>query len=276
METLSDDIVLLFKKGGNSLSVGEILQKLGVDVLIGLIDVIRNVVVGLIAEGALILQDLKTFNYKINIPIFSVLYKKFISGGTDLTVLDGLSMLLTIPITIFGKLMTGKALPDMTSLNYGALVDGKITDPTQLQNINEFMNLMAWNTNSLKGVVEAFAASAPTEFGDTQETNSEPLSNVSSTAKHQRPRHGHHGRHQHHLERLLQQHALEQGIDNPIAMDWRLGLGVTAKLAALPTDPKQPGYPIRWIGWLLGFSNVLIRATIRKKYGRRRANGDTN
>lgn len=68
-ETLASDIVLLFQGGNDSLSVGQVLQKLGVDVLLGIIDAIRTVVVGLINLGALVLLDFKTYvNYEINIP----------------------------------------------------------------------------------------------------------------------------------------------------------------------------------------------------------------
>lgn len=284
MQTLADDLVMLFKGGGDSLNVGQVLQKLGVDVLIGIIDAIRTVIVGLINLGSLILQDFKSFiNYKINIPIFSALYKEFISGGTDLTVLDGLAMLLAVPITIFSKLMTGSAPPDLTALSYDNLVDGKITDPGQLLSINKFMNLTAWTTNSLKGVVDLISALA--SFDELDE-NPPPKDDKKKPVRHRYPRHHHGHGHSHHrqahhpypglthglsrpyraqhLSRLLAAHRAAVGITNPIAMDWKLGLGVMSKIASIPTDPSQPGYALRWISWLLGCANTLIRAAIRK------------
>jgi hypothetical protein len=250
MQNLSDDLVLLFKKNGTSLSVGEILQKLGTDVLLGIIDAIRTLVVGLINMGALILEDFKTYiNYEINIPIFSALYKEFISGGTALTLLDGLALLLAIPITIFSKLITGKAPPDMTGLSYDNLVDGKITDPAQLLQINGFMSVTAWTTNTLKGALDGLAALAP--LSASEATNEKDLALRKFRGVHP-------------LETLLLRYELEVGITNPIAMDWRLGLGVGARAAGLPTDPSQPGYPIRWISWLIACGNTLIRAAIRK------------
>ncbi len=288
--TLADDIVLLFQGGGDSLSVGQVLQVLGVDVLIGIIDAIRTVVVGLINFGALILVDFKTFiNYEINIPIFSALYKDYISGGSSLTVLDGLCMLIAIPVTIMSKLLTGSAPPDLTTLNYDNLVDGKITDPTQLLDINHFMNLTTWTTTSMKDVVDLISALV----SDVDETDGEPPSEPAPcpevpSGKHDHHHGHHHGHHyphkrhhaqqphhplarhlshpihaQHHLSRLLAaQHALLGA--SPISVDWKLGLGVFAAIGGIPTDPSQPGFPIRWISWLIGCANTLIAAAIRK------------
>lgn len=280
MQTLADDLVMLFKSGGDSLSVGQVLQELGVDVLIGIIDAIRTVVVGLVNLGSLIIQDFKAFiNYKINIPIFSALYKEFISGGTDLTVLDGLSMLLAIPITIFSKLMTGAAPPDLTGLSYDNLVDGKITDPAQLVSINKFMSLTAWTTNGLKGVVDLISALASYDELDEEPPHRDDKGKPPVRHRHH---HGHaHSTNRHqphhlhpylshrrlpaqHLSRLLAAHHAALGISNPIAMDWKLSLGVASKIASLPTDPSQPAYGLRWVSWLLGCGNTLIRAAIRK------------
>ena len=287
-ETLASDIALLFQGDGDSISVGQILQKFGVDVLLGIIDAIRTVVVGLINLGALILLDFKTFvNYEINIPIFSALYKEYISGGTALSVLDGLCMLIAIPVTIMSKVLTGSAPPDLTTLNYDNLVDGKITDPTQLLDINHFMNLSTWTTTALKDVVDLLSAlvsdADPTE-GEPSEPA--PLPEAPSGKHDHHHHHGHHHPHkrhhaqhhplarhlsqhrhaQHHLSRLLAaQHALLGA--SPIAVDWKLGLGVIVSIGGIPTDPSQPGYPIRWISWLIGCANTLIAAAIRKVTG---------
>ena len=288
-ETLASDIVLLFQGGSDSLSVGQVLQKLGVDVLLGIIDAIRTVVVGLIDLGALVLLDFKTYvNYEINIPIFSALYKEFISGGTPLSVLDGLCMLIAIPVTIMSKVLTGSAPPDLTALSYDNLVDGKITGPTQLLEINHFMSLSTWTTTALKDVVDLLSAVVSDADGTEGEPSEpapgpevpngkhddHPHHNHHHHHGHHHPHKRHHARHhplarhaqQHHLSRLLAaQHALL--LANPIAVDWKLGLGAISAVGGIPTDPSQPGYPIRWISWLIGCANTLMAAAIRKVTG---------
>ena len=291
-ETLASDLVLLFQSGGDSLSVGQVLQKLGVDVLLGVIDVVRTLVVGLVDLGALVIQDFKTYmNYEINIPVFSALYKEFISGGTPLSVLDGLCMLVAIPVTIMSKLLTGSAPPDMTGLNYDDLVDGKVTDPTQLLQINHFMNLSSWTTTELKGVVDLLSGLA----SDAEDTDGEPHAPEPDPGcehpgrqphyrshhhhhgrkhKHKHHHHHHHGRkhghHHHHLSRLLAARHAAMGLGENIEEEgnipehWKLLFSFSAAACGIPTDPSQPGYPLRWISWLIACSNTLIASSVRK------------
>jgi hypothetical protein len=252
MQNITDDLVLLFKTNGTSLSVSQVLQRMGADVLIGIIDAIRTVVVGLVNMGALILQDFKAYiNYPIDIPIFSALYKEFISGGTELSVLDALALLLAIPVTILSKLATGKAPPDLTGLDYDKLVDGKITDPTLLLQVNGFMGISAVTANTLKGFIDGLSAAASLSMSDVNEEHQD----ITVLKKFKGP---------HSLETLLLRHQQQVGLANPIAVDWRLALGTCTKVAAIPTDPSQPGYPIRWISWLISCGDTLIAAAIRK------------
>lgn len=235
------------------------------DVLLGIIDAVRSVIVGLVKMGAQILSDFKRYiNLNINIPIFSALYKQFISGGTNLSLLDGLAFIIAIPVTILTKLVTGRSPIDLTSVNYNDLVHQKITDPARLGNINGFMSTTALASNSLRGLSQAldmltFSASA-SRSPQTVSHSREESRVEQQTAKF---------RNAHPLKILLEQqhnfsgHDLDVRLAIPIAADWRLLLGVVAKAATIPTNSELPGYPIRWISWLLGCSSTFINAAIR-------------
>jgi hypothetical protein len=96
-----------FLKGKEDMSVGELFKALGNHVLIVLLDVIKKLVVGVLRVGAQVLSDIKdVMNRGIHIPVFSALYKKIL--GKDLSVLDELSLIIAIPVTVFTKATSGK------------------------------------------------------------------------------------------------------------------------------------------------------------------------
>ena len=110
------------------------LSKLGTELLLNLLEGIKKLAKGLVKLGVSLLKDLKSaLNYQITIPIFSWLYKTFLSGGSDLTVLDGLALILAIPVTIATKIITGKKPHDMTKINYSDIVDGKVSGDVKMQ-----------------------------------------------------------------------------------------------------------------------------------------------
>jgi len=138
----------------------------------------------------------------------------------------------------------------MTSLDYNSLVNGNITDPTQLLQINGFMGVTSWITNTLKGALDGLAGLPQLGISDADNEQVLCLKKF---------------RDQHALETLLlRYYELEVGLENPINMDWQLGFGVVVQVCSIPTDPSQPGYPIRWTSWLIGCANTLIRAAVRK------------
>lgn len=263
--TIGQDLVLLFSRQQNSIGTKQVLQKLGVDILLGIIDAIRSVIVGLVKMGAQILSDFKGYiNLNINIPIFSALYKQFISGGTNLTLLDGLAFIIAIPVTILTKLVTDRSPIDLTSVNYNDLVNGKITDPARLSNINGFMSAMALTSNGLHGLSQALDM-LPFGASTSKESPTVNHSGEKSRIEQQSAKF----RNTHPLKILLEQQSNFSGHDaegkkvTQILTDWRLLLGVVAKAATIPTDSDLPGYPIRWISWLLGCSSTFINAAIR-------------
>ena len=272
-ETLATDLVQLFQSGGKSLSVGQVLQKLGADVLIGIIEVVRTLVVGLVKLGSLALQDLRAFvNYEINMPVFSALYKEFISGGAALTLLDGLCMLVAIPVTIMSKLLTGNAPPDMTALNYGDLVDGKITDAAQRLQINKFMSVSHWSTAGFRDVVGLIAA-LTTVAEEPHEKPAPPSCEPPEHHPHHRRHHhrpgGKHKHKHHHRHRHLSRCAATElgATDTFTELDIehiKLGFSLIGSALAFPTEPEEPGYPQRVISWLIGISNTLIATAVRR------------
>ncbi|KAL8710270.1 MAG: hypothetical protein Q9225_007310 [Loekoesia sp. 1 TL-2023] len=259
--TIGNDIVMLFSDNGNSLNTGQILQKLGADVLVGIVDAIRAVITGLIKLGGDIIKDFKDFiNKAVNIPIFSGLWKTFISGGTKLTVLDGLALLLAIPVTIIYKIVTNKAPADMTSLDYNALVTGKIDNTSQTLSINHFMSVSNLVTHTFWGALQVVD-----DIG-LYSTTMEPAPSGRQSEKPPRDplrkfRPGNHP-----LQRNLRRKAKRdpRGILS-VLKDWRLALGVAGRGMSFPLlEETAPAAWARWVSWLLGCASVLVNAAIRR------------
>lgn len=72
------------------------------------LDTLKNVVVGAMEFAKFILDAIKTgATTKINIPFLSALYKDI--SGNDLTLLDGISLLIAVPTTLIFKLAANRA-----------------------------------------------------------------------------------------------------------------------------------------------------------------------
>ena len=139
----------------SSTSPKEVLSELGTDLLLDVLDGIKEIANGLAQIGSSLLNDFKSaLNYKITIPVFSFLYKEFLSGGSDLTVLDGLALILAIPVTIATKLIKSEAPPDMTTINYSDLFDGAVSKDVTMQ-FNEFANVTTLCCRPIISVIEA-------------------------------------------------------------------------------------------------------------------------
>ncbi|KAL8636710.1 MAG: hypothetical protein Q9228_005927 [Teloschistes exilis] len=240
VSTVGQDIVALFSKNNKSLSVHQVLQKLGVDVLLSVIDAIRTVIVGLIRLGSDIMKDFQAYiNKTIKIPIFSALWRTYISGGTELTFLDGLALLLAIPVIIISKLVAGKTPADMTSLNHDGLMKGTVTDPSQF----------------LQHAIQVFddAASAHPMMKSAAVQQPHPKAVQAQLQKYQSP---------HPLQMAVKSHLLAAN-GYSILTDWKLALGVIAAIVAIPTNSSLPEYQNRWISWILSCAATLISAAIR-------------
>jgi len=101
----------------HSLSVKDAMSKMGIEILLNFVDEVKRLVIGFLKIGKAVVSNFQQFiSCKVEIPIFSTLYKEFISGGEELTFLDGFSMILAIPVTIIIKMTTGKAPADLVEI----------------------------------------------------------------------------------------------------------------------------------------------------------------
>ncbi|EQB45598.1 hypothetical protein CGLO_15503 [Colletotrichum gloeosporioides Cg-14] len=111
------DISLLFKVN-SKISAAEILKKLGADVLMGILNTVKSLVVGVLQRLASVVDDFKQLIHKkIKIPIFGdlwVLANKVLNRDVEaptFTVIDFVSFVLAIPLTLTCKLFTGGRKP---------------------------------------------------------------------------------------------------------------------------------------------------------------------
>lgn len=118
-----NDISLLFKENSN-ITAGEILQRLGVDFLLGIIDAIKTLLVGVMKRLAHILDNfMELVNKKIKIPIFGdlwVLANKIFNRDVEaptFTVIGFVGFVLAIPLTLTCKMFTGRKPAALPKLN---------------------------------------------------------------------------------------------------------------------------------------------------------------
>ncbi|RYP07931.1 hypothetical protein DL764_002202 [Monosporascus ibericus] len=100
-----DNISRLWK-GTGELSVGDVFQKLGADIVLDVLDMIKALAVGVIEIGAGLLSDLRSLlNQQIELPVLSALYKGL--TGSDLTILNVIGLLIAVPANATYKTMFG-------------------------------------------------------------------------------------------------------------------------------------------------------------------------
>ncbi|KAF8253324.1 hypothetical protein K440DRAFT_657303 [Wilcoxina mikolae CBS 423.85] len=129
--TLGSDIVELFNVN-STLSVDQIFEKLGSDILVSFIRALRTISVGIIRLMADIIRDVQAIiNKAIDIPILTPLYK-LISGGSDLTLLDAFALLVAIPSTILYKALTGKKPSEIGGISWNSIVGKTASAPTMM------------------------------------------------------------------------------------------------------------------------------------------------
>jgi len=106
---IGNDLVDIFKTNFDP-TVGQVFEKLGSDLLIGFIDALHIISTGLIRLLAKVFRAVKDMiNTSIDIPILTPLYK-LLSGGSNLTFLDAIALLIAIPSTVTYKIVTGRKL----------------------------------------------------------------------------------------------------------------------------------------------------------------------
>lgn len=111
------DVMKLFASK-KEVSLGQLLEHLGVDLLRNILKVIHKIFDGFIDFMAAFMGDMRVMmNAVIDIPLLSPLYRRI--SDNDLTALDAISLLIAVPTTVVFKALTGEApshgLGDLTT-----------------------------------------------------------------------------------------------------------------------------------------------------------------
>ncbi|OCL02909.1 hypothetical protein AOQ84DRAFT_443053 [Glonium stellatum] len=171
----------LFKS--DNITVDDVLQKLGVDLLEDVIGLIQTIVVGVLGSFSdLILELTDGLNKPINIPVLSPLYKK-LTRGASLTILDALSLCLAIPATFLYKAVTGQRPSEIPGI--GDLIKYNAMKPeldARMGRVKEEGILPVTETNSI--AVHARPVTASMRMPElTPETNMAPKVQIHSMRK---------------------------------------------------------------------------------------------
>lgn len=218
----------------DSITPGQTLSQLGSDLLLKLLDGIKRIARGLVSIGSTLIRDIKSaFNYKINIPIFSWLYKNVLSGN-DLTVLDGFSLVVAIPVTVLTKIVTGERPADMTTLNYGDLMDGT-ADATQMMQFSQFASSSSICCRPFLAALELIE----TVFG--------------AQARFQAC----------HIKQTGRVQPLASGNDL-VKKYWKDVFAVIVTVATIPFNPAETAYDLRWGSWAVCTVNRAVDMAIRR------------
>jgi hypothetical protein len=139
LQQIAQDLIKGFTD--NTLTFTDVLKQLAGDLIIGILDAIETIVVGFLAFAKDLLSDFQTLiNKTIKIPFFSFVYKEI--TGNDMSILDMLALIASIPATICYKIMTGNApFADSTynflSTDYRTVFEGSgMPMPTQTVNFS--------------------------------------------------------------------------------------------------------------------------------------------
>ncbi|RHZ58239.1 uncharacterized protein CDV56_106022 [Aspergillus thermomutatus] len=219
----------------DSITPRQALSQLGSDMLLKLLDGIKRIAKGLVSVGSTLIRDIKSaFNYKINIPIFSWLYKHVLSGN-DLTVLDGFALVVAIPVTVLTKIVTGERPADMTTLNYGDLMAGT-ADATQMMQFSQFASSSSLCCRPFLAALEL----VETVFG----------------AQHARFQACH-------IKQYGRVQPLASGGDL-VTKYWKDVFAVIVTVATIPFNPAETAYDLRWGSWAVCTVNRGVDMAIRR------------
>lgn len=117
LKDLQDNFVALLRSF-STVTIGDLLKHLGVQLLRDLVSVIRQLAVGLLKFVAHLVHDAKgVMNASIDIPLITPLYR-LITKGSNLTMLDAIALLVAVPTTVLYKTITGKKPSEIEQLSY--------------------------------------------------------------------------------------------------------------------------------------------------------------
>lgn len=184
-----------------------------------------------------VLSMLKDFlNAKIDIPVFSALYKRF--TGSDLSVLNVMALIIAIPGTIISKLAGNEALPTFKAGDYKAMVDNVVHGTSAekvLLPFNVFANIAgvaAMGITMLCSVVSfgsIHAGRPPTPSSPTA-----PLAGLAAAAA-------------------------KRGDGKAFNWGVLIDTGILIlHLIVIPTDDKLPSHVLRLASWLVSMLASLV------------------
>lgn len=110
LETFLGDLVKVVQgvKAG-TMTIGEAIELIVGDTLLGLLDIAETLALGLIDVAQSLIELLQSLlGASIDIPFLTALYR-LVTKGDAMTLLDGLALLAAIPSTIFYKIVTDEA-----------------------------------------------------------------------------------------------------------------------------------------------------------------------
>ncbi|KAL8799637.1 MAG: hypothetical protein Q9182_005739 [Xanthomendoza sp. 2 TL-2023] len=233
---VGEKLVLLFDSD-RSVSAGKVVQAIGSDILVGVLDLIRLFVVDLIRLGADILKGLQSLlTCRINMPIFTRLYEDI--SGRPCNVLDIISLILAIPMTIITKIFTGEKpplLPTVSPDTYNKMIDGgqgvSKEDQLKFNQMSASIGLGAISLQTICDIVEIAGSAVPIAGG---------IAGV---------------------------------IGGPFALDGKLIMGVIGRAASFPAYKRIPALEIAITIWGLSTLATFVRAAIRRLQAAIKASG---
>lgn len=128
---LAADIQKLVLSAASGVSMTDILKIIGADVVSIILGLFKDIVVGLMDVAADIIQAVKSvLKWTVQIPIITPLLEGL--GIPSITLIDAVSLLYAMPITVIAKILTGKPPPRIQSFDYSAMVQGTLNKNAQL------------------------------------------------------------------------------------------------------------------------------------------------
>ena len=238
-KTASDvgEKLVLLLDSDRSVSAGKVVQAIGSDILVGVLDLLRLFVVDLIRLGADIIKGIQSLlTCRINMPIFTRLYEDI--SGRPCNVLDIVSLILAIPITIITKIFTGEKpplLPKVSADTYNKMINGgegvSKEDQLRFNQMSASIGVGAISLQTICDIVEIAGSAMPIAGG---------IAGV---------------------------------IGGPLPLDGKLVMGIIGRAASFPAYKRIPALEMSITIWSLSTIATFVRAAIRRVQAAIKASG---
>ena len=221
----------------SSTSPKEVLSELGTDLLLDLLDGNRKIAIGITQIASPLLEDFKSaMNYKITIPVFSFLYKKFLCPGWSS--LDPGDSRDHCNKDHHVESTTGYDEDQLCRSNRWCCVVSK--DVTM--QFSEFANV---TTPCCRPIISAIEA-VESVFGLQSRYETGTAMQLAKLGR-RRP--------------LARQ---PRGAVDLAKKYWQDVFAVVATLATIPRDPDLPAYGVRWGSWTVSTVNRMTSMALRR------------